>query len=338
MELARAYYESGNSAVARPLFVGLLDEQPPPGVREVLEQYIRAIDALPAQPPSRFTPYAELFAGHDSNANGSTSEQQFMGFTLSPENLEVESPFAEIGAGFDWLIPKSTRYAWQVGARATYRNNPDASFVDAGVISGFAGVSWRRDAFFGRAGADAYWSSRDGDYNESYTGLDLALGRRLSDRWDLILGIRGGGLRHDESIEVLDVDRTLYTLGAAFRISSLARLNVEAVGGNDSAKKNGSPYGNSKAGGRISISTPLAGSSQLFVSLGSLTSDYDELFFGEPRKDRQLTSILQIEFSDVFTPGLSLIPRLRYVDTNSDISLYEYNRTEIGLMIRWMQQ
>lgn len=337
MELARAYFEAGNAAVARPLFASLLDDQPPPGVREVLEQYIRTIDASPSQPSSRFTPYAELVAGHDSNANGSTSEQQFMGFMLRPENLETESPFAEIGAGFDWLIPKSTRFAWQLGARAAYRNNPDASFVDAGIISGIAGFTWQRDAFFGRAGADAYWSSRDGNYNESYAGLDVTFGRRLSDRWDLLLGVRGGALRHDETIEVLDVNRTLLTLGAVFRITSLARLNIEAIGGNDSEKQSGSPYGNSKLGGRISLSTPLTESSQLFVSIGSLTSDYDDLFFGAPREDTQLTSILQLEFRDVLTPGLSIIPRVRYVDNNSDISLYKYDRTELGLLIRWVR-
>jgi hypothetical protein len=338
MELARAYFETGNSAVARPLFVSLLDDQPPPGVRDVLEQYIRTIDASPAQLTSRFTRYAELFAGHDSNANGSTSEQQFMGFTLVPENLETDSPFAEVGAGFDWLIPKSTRFAWQLSARAAYRNNPDASFVDAAIVSGFAGVNWRRNAFFGRVGADGYWSSRDGDSNESYAGLDVVLGRQLSDRWDLTLGVRGGALRYDDSIEVLDVNRVLFTLGAAFRISSLARLNIEAIGGDDSEEHNGSPYGNSKAGGRISLSAPLGGSSQLYISAGGLTSDYDDLFFGESRQDTQLTSLLQLEFLDVFTPGLSIIPRVRYIDNDSDVSLYDYDRTEVGLMIRWVAQ
>ena len=51
-----------------------------------------------------------------------------------------------------------------------------------------------------------------------------------------------------------------------------------------------------------------------------------------------MTSLLQFEFRDVWTEGLTLAPRLRYVDNDSDIYLYTYNRMEVGLMIRWAPQ
>jgi len=37
----------------------------------------------------------------------------------------------------------------------------------------------------------------------------------------------------------------------------------------------------------------------------------------------------------VLTDGLTLAPRLRYIDNDSDVDLYTYSRTEVGLMIRW---
>ena len=73
MELARALYEAREAGEARALFAALLSEQPPPGVRNVIEQYITAIDTRPTRPPARFAPFAELYAGYDSNANGSTT-------------------------------------------------------------------------------------------------------------------------------------------------------------------------------------------------------------------------------------------------------------------------
>ena len=196
-------------------------------------------------------------------------------------------------------------------------------------------MSSRREIFIA---CPCYWAARDGDSNETYGGLDVALGRQISDRWDLVLGVRGGALRYDDAIEVLDVNRVLYTLGAAFRISPLARLNIEAIGGNDDAEHSGSPYGNDKVGGRISLSAPLGRSTQLFVSAVGIKSDYDDLFFGAPREDTEITAVLQLEFRDVFTPGLSIIPRVRYIDNDSDTSLYDYDRTEAGLMIRWVAQ
>jgi tetratricopeptide (TPR) repeat protein len=336
MELARAHYEAGERNVARPLFVALLGESPPAGVRDVIEQYIAAIDSGPAAVPARFSPYAELLLGHDDNANGSTDDQQFLGFTLSPENLETDSSFFEAGAGFDFTVPKSAAFAWQMAARAGYRKNPDASFVDTGIVNILGGVHWRSGAIFGRANADAYWASRDGESNESYSGLNLLVGRQLNDRWDLSVSLRGGALRYDDAIEILDVNRVLYMLGAAYRFGPRGRFSIEAIGGGDDEQQSGAPYGNSKAGLRLSINTAIGESSYLFASIGSLTSDYDGLFFGATREDEQLTSILQFEFRNVLTDGLTIAPRIRYIDNDSDVALYDYDRTEIGLLIRWV--
>ena len=338
MELARAHFEAGNPGQARPLFAALLSESPPPGVRDVIEQYIAAIDAGPATPPADFRPYAEFMIGYDDNANGSTDDQQFLGFTLNPENLATDSSFVEAGAGFNWTAPRSASFAWHVGAHAGYRKNPDASFVDSGIISGFGGMIWRSGANFGRLNVDAYTSTRDGESNESYTGGNLLIGRHLNERWDLNVTLRGGALRFDEAIDVLDVDRTLYSLGIAYRFQSRGRLVLEAIGGNDSERQSGSPYGNSKSGARISINTAIGDTAYLFASVGSLTSDYDGLFFGSQREDTQLTSILQFEFRDVFTDGLAVVPRVRYIDNESDVALYDWDRTEIGLLIRWEPQ
>ena len=54
--------------------------------------------------------------------------------------------------------------------------------------------------------------------------------------------------------------------------------------------------------------------------------------------DDQVTVILQVEFRDVMTEGMSLTPRIRYVDNDSDVPLYSYDRIEIGVMLRWMPQ
>ena len=337
MELARAYFESGNKDQARPLFTTLLDENPPPRVREVVLQYIAAIDERPSRPRSRVSWFVEGGAGHDSNANGSTSNQQFLGFTLSPDNVAIESPFVEVATGATWTVPTSNTAAWYLGGRASHRHNTDASFVDGTYFSGMTGFSWRSGRFFGRAGVDGYVGFRDQEHNEWYAGGDLLLGSSLTDRFDLSLGLRSGAHRYDVSIDILDVDRTLYTLAGTYRISGLSNITFEAIGGDDEAKQAGSPYGNSKSGGRVSLNAPV-GNAYLFASVGTLTSDYDGLFFGQAREDDQLSSILQLDFRDVFKDGLSIIPRVRYIDNDSDVALYKYDRTEFGLLVRWAPQ
>ena len=338
MELARAHFESQEYGAARDMFVALLAEEPPAEIRDLIDSYIKAIDTRQKSPPHRFSPYGEFFTGFDSNANGSTDDQQFLGFTLSPENQAIDSTFFEAAAGFDWNLPRSTNFSWFIGARASYRQNPDAEFVDAGMISGIASANWRSGAFFGKAAINAYGASRDGDSNENYGGAEVLLGRNIGDRWDLQLSVRSGGLRYDESIEVLDVNRTLYSVGTSYRFAPQGRVTFELIGGSDDEQQAGSPYGNSKKGGRVAIHAAVSESSRLLASAGSLTSDYDGLFFGSGREDRQDSLLLQLEFLNVGVGGLTLAPRVRYIDNDSDIALYKYDRTEVGLLIRWAPQ
>ena len=304
-------------------------------MRDIIDGYVRAIDARPSSPPSNFLPYGELSVGYDTNANGSTDEQQFLGFMLSPENQETDSAYYAAAAGFDWRLPRSTNFGWVIGARAGLRDNNDAPWVDAGVASGLVSMNWRSGAVFGRTGLAAYAATRDGESNESYGGFDFLLGRNISELWDLSVSVRSGGLRYDDSIEVLDVDRTMYSLATSYRFAPRGRLSIEAIGGSDDEQQSGSPYGNSKIGGRMGLIAPLSDSAFLVASIGGITSDYDGLFYGSSREDKQYTSMVQLEFRDAFTNGLTLAPRLRHVNNESDVDLYTYTRTEVGLMIRW---
>ena len=165
----------------------------------------------------------------------------------------------------------------------------------------------------------------------------MELGRRIGERWDISANVRYGAQRYVDNIGILDVDRLLYSVGLTRRVMSHASVRFDLIGGDDSEREVGSPYGNSKAGGRISINAPVTKRSRVFGSFGYLVTDYDGLFFGAPREDEQMTAMLQLEFRDVL-PGLTIIPRILYVDNDSDVDLYKYDRTEAGVLIRWSRK
>ncbi len=334
MALARAHYQAGEKVQARSLFLQLLDEQPPDAVGQVVNQYLAAIDRRP-KPKSRFTPFIETIVGHDTNANASTASQNFLGFMLTPNSVETNSAFTEVGAGFDWVRKSGPRSVWFARMHARHRDNPDASFVNATTVSGQAAMAWRNETFHGRLGIDGYWGARDGDYNEKYAGVNFELGRPIGNSWDITTNVRYGEQRYEDSIDILDVDRLLYSVGLARPVMGDARVKLELIGGDDSVREAGSPYGNSKVGGRISISAPVTRNARMFGSIGYLETDYDGMFFGAPRKDEQMTAMLQLEFRDVLAAGLSITPRVLYIDNDSDVGLYAYDRTEVGVLIRW---
>ena len=223
--------------------------------------------------------------------------------------------------------------------RASYRLNPDARFVDQALVSlGTAGQkSW--GATRATLGASGYYSWLDGSPQALSAGLDLGLARQLGPNWELASVARVGSLRYQQDdLEILDVDRYLGTLSVVRAGLGTAggRMGVSALFGADSATENDSPYGNNRLGGRFFTGWPLGARGNLFFDAGYLVTDYDSPpdFFGEDREDRQWTAALSTEYRDWPARGYSLVPTLRFTNTDSTVSLYEYDRLELGVYLR----
>jgi tetratricopeptide (TPR) repeat protein len=336
LELARAYFESGNPELARPLFEQLLNEQPPEPVREAIAEYLNAIDRGVARGPSQLTAFVDGALGHDSNANGSTDAQRFLGFTLDPRNVEADSAFAEVGAGLDWLRVRGSRLAWVGRLRGGQRHNPDASFIDSTLLSGLAGFAWQRRGTYGNAAFETYSSALDGDPNETYTGLRMMAGGALAgSAWHLVGDLRVGALRFDADLDVLEVDRTIAGLALVRRFDRGRSVTLQAIAGGDAERQESSPFGNSKSGARIAVDFPVDDDLGVVASWGTLDSDYDGAFFGAARKDTQSSLVVEVTWRDAGVRGLDLGPRVRVIDNESTVALYAYDRTEIGLTFRY---
>jgi tetratricopeptide (TPR) repeat protein len=339
MELARAHYEAGELAAARTQFEYLLTQSPPASTRVVIERYLDQIYGRGRVAGGGMTPFFELGAGYDSNANGSTSDANFLGFTLDPNNVETSSPFFELAAGLGHIAPLRESAAWLNSVRLSHRFNPDADFIDQSIAALNSTFSWARDRNRASVGASGYYSLLDGEDHEWGASLDLGFGRRITDAWDLGLSLRGGAVRYeDELLTVMDVDRYLAAL-------ALSRLNIGTRGGRvtftllgsvDEEKEADSPYGNERLGGRISGGWLLSPQSSVYLEGGYLETQYDDEvgFFGTDRDDEEWSALLATEHQNWPGKGWTLTPRLRYVEHSSNISLYEYDRWEASLYAR----
>ncbi|MGH8457860.1 MAG: tetratricopeptide repeat protein, partial [Nevskiales bacterium] len=131
MELARAYYDLGDYDYAKAEFNQLLSEQPPDYARRVIDNYLLAIDKRSSATRSNFQYFVEFDGGYDTNANGSTSDNTFLGFTLDENNVEQDSFFYGFSHGGIWsnpLTPQLTNYN-QFGFN--HRRNFSADFVNS---------------------------------------------------------------------------------------------------------------------------------------------------------------------------------------------------------------
>ncbi len=339
MELARAHFEAGELAAARTQFEYLLTQSPPQSTREVIERYLDAIYGRGRAAGSGVTPFFEAGAGYDSNANGSTSEQNFLGFTLDPNNVETSSPFVELAAGLGHLRPVGESAAWVNTVRLSHRFNSDADFIDQSIGALGSALNWARDRNRASAGVSGYYSLLDGEDHEWGAALDLGFGRRIADNWDLGLTLRGGAVRYEnELLEVLNVDRYLAGLTLTrFNIGTRAgRLGFRVLGGLDEESEVGSPYGNDRLGGRLSGGWLLSPQSSIYLEAGYLETKYDDEvgFFGLDRDDEEWSALLATEYQNWPAKGWTVTPRVRYVEHGSNISLYEYDRWEASLYAR----
>jgi tetratricopeptide (TPR) repeat protein len=338
MELGRALYELGELDLARAQFAWLAAQNPPPATGGAIERYLAAIDGDAGGTRSRFSGLLQFGAGHDSNANASTADDAFLGFTLNPANVETSSGFGELLAGVGHTLAIGRDRGLVSSLQASHRTYPDASFVDQSVAS--AGISYlhRLGSWRGSFGVNGTYGWLDGDDHDVTANVDLGLARRLATSWEVALNARAGRQQYEEeALEVLDIDR--YVGGVSLTRLDLGeragRLGVALLGGRDDARRDGSPYGNDRLGARLFGGLLLRPRSSLYADLAWQETDYgDSDFFGQTRRDEQWSAQLAFEFQNWPAAQWNVSPRVRFIDHDSTVSLYDYDRTEFALFVR----
>jgi tetratricopeptide (TPR) repeat protein len=336
LELARAQFEQGELALSQAQFEYLLTQSPPPATRAVIEKYLDAIGQRAPLTGSHWSALAQFGAGYDSNANGSTSEQTFLGFTLDPRNVATSSSFAELMAGVDNTRALGAESGLISNLQLTHRANSDASFVDQSVVSLDSTYVWAHGGVRYSAGLDSYQGWLDGTNHERGVNLNVGASRRFGD-YEGAVGLRGGALEYEsDELRILDANRYLLGLSVA-RLNvgpKAARIGGALLIGKDEARQAGSPYGNDRYGARLYASWPIRARSSLYFELSEMVADYDGTFFGARRKDDLFSATLAFDLHDLPLAKWSFAPRLRYTKSDSDVALYAYDRFEAVVYVR----
>ena len=337
MDLARAYYDSGDLDSARTQFAYLHDRNPPASSRQVIDRYLAAIDSRVAAVRPRFIAGFDLGAGYDSNANGSTSDKQFLGFNLDTRNVATATAFVEGALSADYVHPLGTNTAWTASGRAVERWNPEAHFVDQSLLSGDAKLAARLGGWRTSIGVSGAWSALSGSSHDWSGALALRASRALSGPWEATVDLSYGPTRYvDSHLDLLEVNRLLASVRVdRSGLSGEGALSVALIGGGDDARAPGSPYGNARFGARTSYAWRAGPASRAMVDVGAMRSNYSGGggFFGLDRRDTQYYAVALVDFDDMPAAGWRLEPRVRYVKNSSNVTLYAYDRWEIGLFL-----
>ena len=140
----------------------------------------------------------------------------------------------------------------------------------------------------------------------------------------------------DRDFAALDVDR--YLAAVSVTQSNIGERSASGsftlVVGRDAPRRAGSPFGNNRYGIQFSGSWPVGARAHCSLELSTLRNDYAGRFFGLERKDLQYEAAAALEFEGLPAQGWVLAPQVRFVQNDSSVSLFDYDRLEAVLYLR----
>lgn len=339
MEYARALYAQGDFAAAAEQFQTLLTQSPPPRTQAVIKTYLEAISRGRGVAGSRFTPAIDFGTGYDSNANGSTAESQFLGFTLNTRNIEQQSSFLEAGLGLAHSVALSARSGLASSVHLSHRHNPDAPFVDQSIAALASTWLFKSGETRGSIGVNGFFGLLDGEDHQLQANLEFGLARRFARDWEISGLARIGRVDYRQPVlAIMEVDRLLGGVALTrFNLGDRSgRLGVALIAGQDDARLAGSPYGNDRYGARLFGGMLLRPQSTLYAEISYQRADFSggSGFFGVDRRDNQAVAIIGLDIQNWPAVGWSLSPQLRHTQNDSSVALYEFSRTEAAVFLR----
>jgi outer membrane protein len=341
--LARAYYHSGDHELARQELESLGLRSLPRDRLFETDRYSAPI-GTPGPRRRTFRYFVMLDTGYDSNANASPDRDGFLGVTLSSRNVEKDSVYGAVSNGGILRVPMGPYWDYDLRFNFVQRRNVSATFANtdrAGLSNEFVFRKNHTELNFGASLYAASLDNRfpyDGDYNHAGANLDFGARWFLgSSAWRLGTDVSLGAVRYDDSTRLFDVDQLLLdgTLEYVGR-GSIPSFGLALLVGEAQAKKSESPYGRSLYGARYTSSWYVGRPSRMYLNVGMTRSNYDGRFFGENRHDYQYSAGLSAVVYVFPNRQWTLIPHVAQIVNRSDVALFDYNRTEIGLAFRWL--
>jgi len=341
IDMGRAYYQLGDYARAKAEFENALTQNPPPVARATINNYLAEIEKRENAKKTRATGYLELSAGRDSNVNFATSESQIavpalgnLIFTLNPTGVEASSWYLGSALGAEINHQFNPTLGVFAGADVRARDNTSERAFNSLSIDGRAGVTLGQGANVVRLGVLAGNYALNGKSNRDTSGFNAEWRHLLNPANQLSVFGQHARYRFEPTIDVNDFDQSTYGVswlrvvgdGKGLVIASLftgnERAPLRADGGKD--------FSGLRLGGQVQLNPK----SELFAGVGVQTSEYDAVnaAFLKVRDDTQVDANIGLNWH--YDKLWTVRPQISYIRNNSNIEIFQFDRTDISISIR----
>jgi hypothetical protein len=116
------------------------------------------------------------------------------------------------------------------------------------------------------------------------------------------------------------------------------------TGGHERAREEDSPFGRNMIGGRLSTYITVSAPVQVTGSVAVLHSAYEGRFFtglvpgfgsfSDERNDTQYSAKVGLDWKDIPARNWAIGTQVTYIKNRSSLSLFEYDRVDVAVMLR----
>lgn len=344
MDMGRAYFALKNDQAAKEQFEIVLGQNPPELAKETAQKYQEAIEKRMAAQSNFWTAYVEGGFGHDDNVNASTSQGQIFvpafnqSFTLSSNNLETSSNYFFAGSGAEYTHTLTPDVKLMVGGDVRKRNNPDASQFNSETLAGHVGFRFGDDDnnFSVVLNKSRYYL--DSDPNRDTIGATGVWQYTVNPQYQISLFGAYNRVRYvPKALEVEDINQVIGGISWLYAIDQEGKTLISAAlfFGHEADIRDRADGGKDIRGVRLGGQHSFTDSLAVYGGLGFQEGDYERqnVAFSAKRQDYQYDASLGLSWR--VADQWSVRPQVSYSRNDSNIVIYDYDRTDISVTARW---
>ena len=342
-EIARAYFELGETRTAQQEFESVKRAGVPPAVAATIDKYLDAIDKRLAGGPT-VRRFVEASVGADSNINNATGSSQIAlpafggaAFSLNAAGQRQHGFYTTLGGGINVSMPLTPDLKLLTGLSATVRNNGSKDTLDTTILDGNVGLAWEADPrHLLSATIQAQQFELDGRRFRNSAGLSGQWQYAIADDRRVSLYGQYTDLAYPGQ-DLRNADRMLAGVGYVQALPGdwTPVVFLSGYAGREQERAQNSGFlGHVLQGARAGISLKPADSLGINFNISHESRHYggQEPLFLTGRVDRQLDVRVGLDYE--VRRDLTVSPFISYTENQSNIVLNKYGRKVFGITVR----
>ncbi|MDX8386212.1 MAG: porin family protein, partial [Gallionella sp.] len=342
-EIARAYLAAGEIATSKQEFETVQNQNPPEEVKATIQKFLAIIESSKSSKKTAFSGYVEAMVGNDSNVNNATSDEEvgipaFGGAVIALDSSGVakRDNFGSLAAGLNVRHALTPAWTMLASANVKQRNHSEQEAFNTGNAGVNLGINLHNENDSYLAILQLQTITLDYTQFRKTAGMTLQWQRSLNSGSRITSYLQYSSLVYPDQ-ETLDANR--YVLGGAYATSLGSKGSVPVYAGvyvgaeqelDSSLPHLGYTLYGVRAGGEMKINEQLTAISS--VSLESRNHDSEDSLFLTKRNDTQADIKIGINYfpAKKWTVGT----QLAYTNSDSNIIINKYDRTQISISVR----